>query len=174
MRPLMKLPSWIWRLSWSLRAGGAPGGAASGRLPDFTLMDTRGGRHSLYCAAPHALTMVWFTNLCADCLSRRDLLGEVVREADARIRVLAVSLLPVDDPLAWEVARTARFPILLDPDDVVTTRLGLAHPPATCPLRNLYIVDGAGKVRFRHHLSAVAPDEFRSTWRSLAGLPTAG
>lgn len=170
----MRLPSWLWRRAWSLRTGGGSGGPASGRLPDFALMDTRGGRHSLYNAAPRALTMVWFTNLCGDCLSRRDLLGEVVREAGARIRVLAVSLLPVDDPLALEAGRSAPFPILLDPDDVVTTRLGLAHPPATCPLRNLYIVDGAGEVRFRHHLSAVDPDEFRAAWRSLAGPPSAG
>lgn len=165
----MKLPSWLWRLSWRWRTGRPPVAAALGRLPDFTLMDTGGRRHSLYNGAPRALTMVWFTNLCGDCLSRRDLLGEVERESGARIRVLAVSLLPVDDPLAWEVARTAGFPVLLDPDDVVTNRLGLAHPPATCPLRNLYIVDGTGEVRYRHHLSAVDPSEFRAVWRALAG-----
>lgn len=166
----MKLPTWVWRLFWPLRAGASPGGAVPARLPDFSLTDTCGGRHSLYDGAPGALTLVWFTNLCPDCLARRELLEEVGLGGGSRIRVLAVSLLPVDDPIARGVARTARFPILLDPDDVVTNRLGLAHPPATCPLRNLYIVDGTGEVRYRHHLSAVDPAAFRAAWRSLAGL----
>lgn len=82
---------------------------------------------------------------------------------------MAVSILPVDDPLPREVARDCGLPILLDPEDVVAVKLGQTHPPGACPMRNLYILDGVGKILFAHHLSALQPDSFRKICRELSG-----
>ncbi len=161
----------LWRLLWPLRALFHPGTELGGCFPDFTLRDTAGKEHSLYQGKSGAYTVLWLTNLCSDCRAKIPLLGELLGESPGLLRVLAVSILAVDDPLPGQVARECGFPILLDPDDVVALRLGQKHPPGTCPLRNLYIVDGAGTIRFKHHLSALRPEELRSAWRKLAAAP---
>lgn len=165
----MKIPIWLWRLLWPLRARLHPGAEVGGCFPDFTLRDTFGREHSLYDARPGAHTVLWLTNLCEDCRAKIPLLEEVRRESG--VRVLAVSILSLDDPLPKTVALVCGFPILLDPEDVVALRLGQAHPPGACPMRNVYIVDGAGTIRFKHHLSAVRPEEFRSACRKPSAAP---
>lgn len=162
------MPTWLWRLLWPLRARLSPGAEVGGCFPDFTLRDLEGRPHSLYDAAPGVRTVLWLTNLCGDCRARIPLLEELRRGSPAGFRVLAVSILPVDDPLPREAAPGCGFPILLDPEDVVARRLGQAHPPGACPMRNLYIVDGTGKILFKHHLSALRPEAFRRVCRGLA------
>lgn len=164
----MKIPIWLWRLFWPLRARLHPGAEVGSCFPDFSLLDTSGREHSLYDDRPGMHTVLWLTNLCEDCRAKIPLLTEVQRESNGRIRVLAVSILAIDDPLPGEIARTCGFPVLLDPADVVALRLGQAHPPGACPIRNIYIVNGAGTIRFKHHLSALRPEEFRSAWRQLS------
>lgn len=164
----MKLPIRLWRLLWPLRAWLHPGAEIGGCFPDFSLRDASGREHSLYDDRPGAHTVLWLTNLCEDCRARIPLLEEVQRGSGGRLRVLAVSILAFDDPLPGLVAPKCGFPILLDTEDVVALRLGQEHPPGACPMRNLYIVDGAGTIRFRHHLSAVRPEEFRAVWRGLS------
>lgn len=150
-----------------MRARLHPGAEVGGCFPDFSLLDTSGRAHSLYDGRPGAHTVLWLTNLCVDCRAKIQLLEEVQRESNGCIRVLAVSILAIDDPLSGQVARTCGFPVLLDPADVVALRLGQPHPPGACPLRNIYIVDGAGIIRFKHHLSAIRPEEFRAALRTL-------
>lgn len=164
----MMIPLWLWRLLWPLRARLHPGAEIGGCFPDFTLRDTLGREHSLYDVRPGAHTVLWLTNLCEDCRAKVPLLEEVQRESKGRVRVLAVSILPIDDPLPGQVAPGCDFPLLLDPQDIVSRRLGQAHPPGACPMRNVYVVDGAGTIRFKHHLSAVRPEEFRSVLRRLS------
>lgn len=154
-------PLWLWRLLWPVRSRLSGGLAVGSVFPDFSLRDTEGNEHRL--SAGGRTTVLWFTNFCADCLSRAPLL----REAAGPARVLAVSILAPDDPVPLSEAPRMGFPVLLDPEDVVARRLGLAHPPGTCPLHNLFVVDGAGRVLLRHHLSAFAPEEFRRAWRGL-------
>lgn len=164
----MSLRLWLWRFLWPLRARFHPGADVGGCFPDFTLRDVSGGTHSLYDEEPGRFTALWLTNLCEDCRAKIPLLEEALRLSGSRLRVLAVSILDVADPLPIQVARDCGFPILLDPEDVVARRLGQTHPPGTCPLRNLYIVDGAGRIRFRHHLSAVRPEELRAVISTLS------
>lgn len=161
------IPIWLWRLFWPLRARLHSGAEVGGCFPDFTLRDGSGREHSLYDARPGAHTVLWLTNLCEDCCKKIPLLEEVHRESAGRVRVLAVSILAIDDPLPERFAPKCGFPILLDPEDVVAIRLGQSHPPGACPMRNVYIVDGAGTIRFKHHLSAVREEEFRAVWRKL-------
>jgi thiol-disulfide isomerase/thioredoxin len=164
----MKMPIWMWRLLWPLRARLTPGADVGGCFPDFTLRDIGGQQYSLYDGTPGVHTALWLTNLCADCRARIPLLEEAQRESQGLIRILAVSILGIEDPLPKEVAPSCGFPILLDPEDVVARRLGQEHPAGACPMRNLYILDGAGTIRFKHHLSAIRPDEFRSVWKTLS------
>ncbi|MBI2384675.1 MAG: TlpA family protein disulfide reductase [Elusimicrobia bacterium] len=167
----MKIPNLLWKLLWPLRTRLHPGADIGGCFPDFTLRDTFGREHSLYAGGREKHTVLWLTNLCGDCRAKIPLLEEVRSESGGRVRVLAVSLLDLDDPLPMTVSLVCGFPILLDPDDVVARRLGQTHPPGACPLRNIYIVDGAGTIRFKHHLSAVKPEEFRAVWRKLGAAP---
>lgn len=157
----MSLLTALWRATWPLRAVRDRRRAEGEAFPDFTLRDVSGRAHVLSAGGPTAL---WLTNLCEDCRRRAPLLDEMIR---AGLRVLAVSILPVEDPLPLEYGKSASFPVLLDPDDVVSRRLGLAHPPGTCPLHNLYILDRDRRVLFRHHLSAVDPETLRRTWRDI-------
>ncbi len=157
----MGLLTALWRAIWRARAAADARRAEGEAFPDFTLRDAAGRAHTLSSDGP---TVLWLTNLCEDCRRRAPLLGEMV---EAGLRVLAVSILPPDDPLPLEYAKSAPFPVLLDPEDVVGRRLGLEHPPGTCPLHNLYILDRDRRVLFRHHLSAVAPEALLRVWRNI-------
>ena len=121
----MGLLTALWRATWRVRAAAETRRPEGESFPDFTLRDTTGRPHALSSGGP---TVLWFTNLCEDCQSRAPLLGEMV---DAGLRVLAVSILPPDDPLPLEYGKTAPFPVLLDPEDVVGRQLGLEHPPCS-------------------------------------------
>ncbi|MDE2489778.1 MAG: TlpA family protein disulfide reductase [Elusimicrobia bacterium] len=159
------MPLWLWRLLWPLRSRLSPGAEVGGCFPDFTLKGLDGRAHSLYDARPGIRTALWLTNLCEDCRAKIPLLEELEAESAGRCRVLAVSILPVDDPLPARVVPDCGFPILLDPEDVVGRRLGQTHPPGACPMRNLYLLDGTGRILFKHHLSALRPEAFRAAWR---------
>ncbi|MDE2293266.1 MAG: TlpA family protein disulfide reductase [Elusimicrobia bacterium] len=166
MNPALKL---AWRLAWSLRSGRASGLRVGSRLPDFRLLDVGGRPHRLSDAGGTRKTLLWFTNLCADCRSKAPLLADLSRRAAERVAVLAVSVLPPDDPLPLRFAPDCGFPVLLDPEDVTGRRLGLAHPPGTCPINNLFIADEGGTVLFRHHLSALSEAAFRAACREHVG-----
>ncbi len=161
----MNLTMGIWKFLWPVRAWWHKGLEVGDYFPDFTLSDEAGREYSLSDNPAGNLTVLWLTNLCEDCRSKVPLLQELQREAGERFRVLAVSLLGDDATLPRQVSASCDFPILLDPKDITTSRLGLVHPPQTCPLRNLYILDKDGRVMFRHHLSALKPEAFKALWR---------
>lgn len=156
---------YFWRLGWKWRSRKAADLQVGEVFPNFVLHDLTGRAFDLSRTFPAKGAVLWFTNLCDDCRNRAILLEEICREAGDHYDVAAVSLL--SEPETRRLADPWAFPVLLDPEDVVAKRLGLPHPPATCPLNNLFIVDKTGRVVFRHHLSAVNPDDFRSKWKSL-------
>ncbi len=161
----MSLLTGIWRLLWPFRSRWHKGLEVGDRFPDFTLRDERGRAHSLADNPEGTPTVLWLTNLCEDCRAKAPLLEELHRGQPGRVRVLAVSLLGADPSLPREVSARCGFPILLDPEDIVAHELGLAHPPGTCPIHNLFILDPEGRIVFRHHLSALKPEAFRAVWR---------
>ncbi|MBI2362392.1 MAG: nuclear transport factor 2 family protein [Elusimicrobia bacterium] len=148
----------LWRWLWPVRSRLARGLAVGSAFPDFALRDTGGAEHRLSSGGPTAL---WFTNFCEDCRAKVPLLNGA---ADSGLRVLAVSILAPGDPLPAATAPQCRFPVLLDPDDLVGTRLGLAHPPGTCPIHNFFLVDAGGEIRFKHHLSALTLAVAAGAW----------
>jgi len=167
MRLLQAARMAAWRLGWRLRARRAGGLKVGDTFPDFSLRDVHGTVHRLSDRAETWYTVLWFTNFCDDCRARSPLLEELRREAGQRFRILAVSILGKDDPLPRQVAPSCGFPLLLDPDDIVALKLGLPHPPGTCPLHNLFMVSSSGTVLYRGHLSAMGNGEFKSLWTRL-------
>lgn len=161
----MNLTLGIWKLLWPVRAWRHKGLAEGDYFPDFTLSDEAGRWYSLSDNPAGKLTVLWLTNLCEDCRSKVPLLEELRREAGNTFRVLAISLLGDDPTLPRQGSAQCGFPILLDPEDIVAHRLGLTHPPQTCPLHNLFVLDPSGRILFRHHLSALEPAAFRALWR---------
>lgn len=155
----------LWKLLWPLRARWRRGLEMGELFPDFTLTDLTGRSHTLSDDQDGRSTVLWLTNLCEDCRSKVPLLEELRREAGDRFRILAVSLLGDDPTLPRQVSVQCGFPILMDPEDIVGHKLGLSHPPQTCPLHNLFILDKDGRVVFRHHLSALNPEAFRALWQ---------
>ena len=160
-----RLKTGLWRLLWPLRARWQTGLEIGSYFPDFSLTDLTGRKHCLSARPTGQWTVLWLTNLCEDCRSKVPLLEELRLEAGERFRVLAISLLGDDLTLPRQVAAECGFPILLDPEDIVARELGLHHPPQTCPLHNLFILNGGGRITFRHHLSALEPAAFRALWR---------
>jgi len=158
----MKLSHRLWRLGRAVRSIKANAPRVGDVFPSFSLQDTDGHRHALIDASPGIFTILWLTNLCEDCRSKIPLLNQLKQEVEGRFRVLAISLLGQDDLIPREVQGQCKFPILLDPDDLVGTIWGLPHPPSTCPLNNFFILDEKRHILFRHHLSALSPKGFRS------------
>lgn len=163
----MKLKTMLWMLLWSLRTRWRKDLDVGKYFPDFALKDSAGRRHALSDSPADKLTVLWFTNLCEDCRGKIPLLEELARQAGDGYRVLAVSILGNDESLPRQVGPSCGFPLLLDPQDIVSCRLGLVHSHGACPLFNLFIVDASRRILFRRHLSAMHPDEFRSQWRRL-------
>lgn len=157
----------LWRLLWPLRARLRKGLEVGKYFPDFALKDLSGREHVLSDDPEGKKTVVWLTNLCEDCRAKVPLLEELRLKAGERFRVLAVSLLGEDETLPRRVSAECGFPILLDPHDIVGRELGLVHPPKTCPLHNLFILDMDRRVLFRHHLSALSPSAFREIWTTM-------
>lgn len=157
----------LWKLLWPVRAWWHKGLEVGSYFPDFTLKDDAGRGFTLSDNPSGKRTVVWLTNLCEDCRLKVPLLEELRREAGGRFRILAVSILGGDATLPRQVSAQCGFPILLDPDDIVGRELGLVHPPGTCPLHNLFILDVDRRVLFRHHLSALKPAAFRALWTKI-------
>lgn len=157
----------LWRLGWRLRSHKVGSLQAGETFPDFCLRDLEDKAHRLSDFSGARYTALWFTNLCEDCRNKIPLLEELRREAGDRIRILAVSILEINDPLPRQIGPACSFPLLLDPEDIVSSKLGLQHPPNACPFHNLFIISDSGRIVFRHHLSALGPEKFRALWRSL-------
>ena len=167
----MSLTMDVWKLLWPVRAWLHKGLEKGDYFPDFTLSDLSGRGYTLSANPGGKMTVVWLTNLCEDCRSKVPLLEELRREAGDRFRILAVSLLGDDATLPRQAAALCGFPFLMDPEDIVDHKLGLRHPPQTCPLHNLFILDKDGRVVFRHHLSALKPEAFRALWQGHVPRP---
>lgn len=167
----MNLTMGIWRLLWPVRAWWHRGLEKGDYFPDFTLRDLTGLGYSLSDNPDGKMTVLWLTNLCEECRSKVPLLEELRREAGDRFRILAISLLGDDATLPRQISALCGFPILMDPEDIVGRKLGLSHPPQTCPLHNLFILDKDGRVVFRHHLSALKAESFRAIWQGHIPRP---
>lgn len=145
-----------WRLVWPWRARADKTLEPGSLFPDFELAATDGRRYRL-SEDGGKRTVLWFTNLCDGCQARAPLLNQLVERSSASLRVLAVNILE-EEETASRLAPSFKFPILLDPEDIVQSVLKIPHPPGACPLHNLYVVAPGRNVLLRGHLSAMKPE----------------
>ena len=62
-----------------------------------------------------------------------------------------------EDGAARRLAPGLKFPILLDPDDIVQKRLRIRHPDGVCPKRSLYVVAPGRAILLKQQLAAMKP-----------------
>ncbi|MEK6543444.1 MAG: redoxin domain-containing protein, partial [Elusimicrobiota bacterium] len=161
----MDLGLFFWRLTRPLKALWHRGFEVGDRFPGFSLTDTHGKNHAVPTKMGDSWTMLWFTNLCESCQTKIPLLADLHNKASGKVQILAISLSGNDKALTDKIAAQSPFPVLPDPEDIVASKIGLSHPPQTCPFHNLFILDKDRRIVFRHHLSAMKPEAFRSLWK---------
>ncbi|HVA67492.1 MAG TPA: TlpA disulfide reductase family protein [Elusimicrobiota bacterium] len=157
------------RLRWLLSSRTAAGVDIGSPIPNFVLSDAAGRRFSLFSVFPDKAAVLWLTNLCSSCQERIPLLEQIYSAKKGELQIFAISTLGEDrqTPEAIAANHHVSFPLLLDPKDWVGKTLGLEHPAGACPMYNLLILDRTGRVRLRHHLSAIADDRFKGELRSI-------
>jgi peroxiredoxin len=133
--------------------------------PDFRVADTTGRPTRLSEHREKAVVAVWFTNLCSGCLKNMPALQAAYEERRASgFEVLAVSVLG-DDKSTLRKAKAetgVTFPLLLDPDGRACELYAGKYMPQACPLVNFFIVDRAGRLRYKGHYPGLSPDELRA------------
>ena len=154
---------------WFLNVFRKKGAGLGDCVPDFTLSDLHGSPVTLSRCFPGKAVVLWMTNLCSTCEERIGFLQEVYAFLRDKVEILAVSTLGKDRNRPEQILKTHRmdFPLLLDPEDWIGRVLGFEHPGGACPLHNLLILDRFGRVRLRHHLSAISDEKFLETLRQL-------
>ncbi|MDE1975706.1 MAG: TlpA family protein disulfide reductase [Elusimicrobia bacterium] len=157
------------RLRWLLPSKKASGVEIGRRIPDFALSNAEGRSFRLSSVFPDKAAVLWLTNLCSSCQERIPLLERVYSEKRKNLEIFAISTLG-DDRRTPEIIAAEHhpsFPLLLDPKDWVKNTLGLEHPSGACPMYNLLMLDRSGRVRLRHHLSAIPDERFLKELDSL-------
>ena len=160
------------RLRWFLRFSRKGGAEIGGRVPDFRLKDLSGRSYTLFENFPNKGAVLWLTNLCSSCEERIPLLERIYQASRDRLEIFAISTLGEDRATPERILRTHRmtFPLLLDPGDWVGKVLGLPHPVGACPLYNLLVLDTAGVIRFKSHLSAIGDEALLDALRSVDAI----
>jgi peroxiredoxin len=156
-------------LRWLLRSPKKTGAEVGQRIPDFTLSNIAGRPVTLSKTFPKKAAVLWLTNLCSSCEEKIGLLQRVYETQGDRLEIFAISTLGDDMATPKRILQTHRmtFPLLMDPEDWVGKELKLEHPAGACPMYNLLILDRAGCVRFRHHLSAIGNEKFLNFLRAV-------
>lgn len=157
---------------WLLNLSGKKGVKIGIRAPDFALRDLSGRSFTFFEIFPKKAAVLWLTNLCSGCEERIPLLERIYEANRDRLEIFALSTLGEDRATPERILRTHRmtFPLLLDPDDWVGTVLGLPHPRGACPLYNLLVLDAAGVIRFKSHLSAIGDEALLNALRSVHAI----
>lgn len=154
---------------WLLPSSRGVGIEIGQRIPDFTLCDFSGHPLTLSKVFPKKAAVLWLTNLCESCEEKISLLQGLHEVRSERLAIFAISTLGDDlsTPKRILAAHRMTFPLLLDPEDWVGKELKLEHPAGACPMYNLLILDQAGRVMFRHHLSAISEEKFLTLLRAV-------
>ena len=156
----------------SLRLGdAAPNFTASSTEGELDFLDWKGDGWAVLFSHPAD-----FTPVCTTELAR---VAQLKEEWAARnTKVLAVSVDALEDHTAWksDIEETAGtsvdYPIVADQDRQVAELYGMIHPGEgdTSPVRSVFIVDPAGKVRLTLTYPKSAGRNFEEILRTLDAL----
>ncbi|OGX14189.1 MAG: hypothetical protein A2351_04915 [Omnitrophica bacterium RIFOXYB12_FULL_50_7] len=135
------------------------------RAPDFTLQDFNGESFTLSELMKTKSVLLWFTNLCGGCQPEIPKLLRLRSQYETKdIEIVAVSLLGENRETVEAVIRKNKvtFPFLYDPKGAVTELYSGKYVPATCPLKNIYLVRKGGKIVWASHLPGADEKELSS------------
>lgn len=123
--------------------------------PDFSLPGTGGRSYSLGEYRGNPVVLVFYPGddspVCTTQL--RTYSTEVAQFADCGAQVLAISPQGVDSHERFSSRLDLRFPLLADLDKAVGRSYGVVGPVGFYK-RSLFVVDGAGVVRWLHRATA--------------------
>lgn len=165
-RIIYNLKALFWKVfiyaRWMLPSLQKRGTEVGEYVPDFRLFDLTGKDVTLLSFFPKKAVALWLTNLCSSCEERIPFLQKVYEGRKNHLEIIAISTLGDDRETPRRIQKTHKidFPLLLDPEDWVGKVLGFEHAPGACPLYNLLILDQTGRIRLKHHLSAISDDKF--------------
>jgi peroxiredoxin Q/BCP len=139
------------------------------RAPDFTLPGTGGRTYSLSEHAGRPVVLVFYpgdnTPVCTKQLNEYS--DELSRFTALGATVLAISPQDVTSHEAFRAKHELGFPLLADTDKAVFAAYG-ALGPLGFARRSVFVVDGAGVVRYAH--KAIAGLTYRRTDELVTAL----
>jgi peroxiredoxin Q/BCP len=137
--------------------------------PDFTLAGTGGREYSLAEFAGRPLVLVFYpgddTPVCTKQLNSYN--DEIDQFTDLRAQVIGISAQDVSSHEGFSSKHGFTFPLLSDPDKSVAGLYGTLGPLGF-PRRSVFIVDGAGVIRYAHR--AIAGLTYRPVKELVAEL----
>jgi peroxiredoxin len=145
-------------LVWMAVAGAESDNPQKPAAP-FELKDLDGNSQRLSDYLQAGPVFLWFTNFCGGCQSAIPQLKAAF--ADKEIPLLIVSLLGDDRQTPARVAKKhdMPYPILLDPDGLVTKLYSGTYIPETCPMENFYAVGQDGGIFYSGHYPGLDKEE---------------
>ena len=143
------------------------------RAPDFTLPATGGRNYSLSDFAGSPLVIAFYpgddTPVCTKQLNSYNDDIDQFNDLDAQIIGISAQDVPSHDRFAGKYALS--FPLLSDTDKSVASAYGTLGPLGF-PRRSVFILDGAGIVRYAHR--AIAGLTFRPVKEIIAEIEKLG
>jgi peroxiredoxin Q/BCP len=128
--------------------------------PEFTLPGTGGSEYSLTDYRGHAVVLVFYpgddTPVCTKQLNSYN--DDLPQFAEMNAQILGISAQDVDSHDAFSDKHGFDFPLLADTDKSVAGLYGTLGPLGF-PRRSVFIIDGAGVIRYAHR--AIAGLTFR-------------
>ena len=130
------------------------------QAPDFTLPGTGGRNYSLADYAGRPVVVVFYpgddTAVCTKQLTSYS--NELSAFENVGAQVLAISAQDIESHEKFAAKHGFGFPLLADTDKEVATKYGTVGPLGF-PRRSVFVVDGAGVIRYAHR--AIAGLTFR-------------
>lgn len=146
--------------------------AVGDMAPDFTLPGTGGVSHSLSSYRGQPVVIVFYPGddspVCTKQLNSYN--NELSAFEGVGAQVLAISAQDLESHEAFASKYGFNFPLLADTDKSVATAFGTVGPLGF-PRRSVFVVDGAGVIRYAHR--AIAGLTFRPVEELVAAVEAA-
>lgn len=135
---------------------------AGEKAPNFSLDDLSRKKFSLFDYKGKKALLLWFTNLCRGCQAKFPEIERIKKlYRKKQVEVVAVSVLGDDKKIVEKTVQERKLKIrfLIDPKGEVVKLYSGTYYPGTCPLKNIFIIDKRGIIRYSGHYPGTDEDE---------------